>query len=761
MSHFLKFSTVLLFLTLNSFYVLSQTIQVFSFSDKQALISAYVKCKDFNSEKSKGFLTDLNGTVNLSSFSDSLEKIILQISYSGYLKISDTLNKNDNKSYFLLPDSLFLPEIVVTAQYSPDIADNSVHKIKVIDRKKIDAMGAQNLKDVLTNELNIRLAQDNILGSSMSVQGISGQNVKILIDGVPIIGRMNGNIDLSQINLNNTDHLEIIEGPLSVNYGTDALAGTINIITKKTQKNTFSISSNNYYESTGQFNTTGRIGFTKNKYTLAVSGGRNYFDGWRQTDNPFSYEFQPKADSTRFKDWKAKEQFFGTLLLSKSLNINKLNNSSLKLAYTGDVFYEQITNKGMPLLPYFETAFDDYYSTYRINNSLTLGGKLSEKYFTNIIASYNYFKRIKNTYYTDLTTINQTMTNNSGDQDTSVFSTFMSRGNISQTKTSTKLNIETGYDINYESATGLRIKDQKQEIGDYALFGTAEYTPNIRLTVKPGIRFIYNTSYTAPVVPSVNVKYKITPTGTLRFSYARGFRSPSLKELYFYFVDINHNIQGNTALVAETSNNFIASMSIGHSKKFQGFRSECSIFYNSINNMISLAQITSTQFSYLNIEKFESVGIQVSEEISFNPIKLVIGASLTGVNNHIGQSNTKSEFLYSPEIKTSFIYTISKINGSFAVFYKYTGETQAVSISETEEKIKTSISDYSIADISFSKSLYQKKINLGFGIRNLFNVTNITGNAISGPHTSAQSNVQIGMGRSFFFKLDFNLNCKQ
>jgi hypothetical protein len=90
MSHFLKFSTVLLFLTLNSFYVLSQTIQVFSFSDKQALIYAYVKCKDFNSEKSKGFLTDLNGSVNLSSFSDSLEKIILQISYSGYLKISDT-----------------------------------------------------------------------------------------------------------------------------------------------------------------------------------------------------------------------------------------------------------------------------------------------------------------------------------------------------------------------------------------------------------------------------------------------------------------------------------------------------------------------------------------------------------------------------------------------------------------------------------------------------------------------------------------------
>jgi hypothetical protein len=155
------------------------------------------------------------------------------------------------------------------------------------------------------------------------------------------------------------------------------------------------------------------------------------------------------------------------------------------------------------------------------------------------------------------------------------------------------------------------------------------------------------------------------------------------------------------------------------------------------------------------------VGIQVSEEISHNPFKLVIGASLTGVNNHIGQSKTKSEFLYSPEIKTSFIYNLTKLKGSFAVFYKYTGKTQVVSISDTEEKIKTSISDYSIADISFSKSLYHQNFNLGFGIRNLFNVTNITGSAISGPHTSAQNNVQIGMGRSFFFKLDFTFNSKQ
>ena len=58
-----------------------------------------------------------------------------------------------------------------------------------------------------------------------------------MIDDVAVIGRLNGNIDLSQINLNNVERIEIVEGPLSVEYGTDALAGTINLITKSTENN--------------------------------------------------------------------------------------------------------------------------------------------------------------------------------------------------------------------------------------------------------------------------------------------------------------------------------------------------------------------------------------------------------------------------------------------------------------------------------------------------------------------------------------------
>ncbi|MCC6769475.1 MAG: TonB-dependent receptor plug domain-containing protein, partial [Bacteroidia bacterium] len=196
--------------------------------------------------------------------------------------------------------------VVVTAQYAPGSVENAVHKVKVIGQEKIESMGAQNLRDVLSNEMNIRLSQDNILGSNMSIQGISGQNVKIMVDGVPVSGRLNGSIDLSQINLYNVERIEIVDGPLSVNYGTDALAGTVNIITKKGQARKFSFSNELYYESIGQYNANARLGLRKGRTVLALSGGRNFFDGWRNNDPLFYYNLNPVADSTRHADWKPK-----------------------------------------------------------------------------------------------------------------------------------------------------------------------------------------------------------------------------------------------------------------------------------------------------------------------------------------------------------------------------------------------------------------------------------------------------------------------
>ena len=97
---------------------------------------------------------------------------------------------------------------------------------------------------------------------------------------MPVIGRMNGNIDISQLNLYNVDHIEVIEGPMSVIYGSNALAGVINIITKENKNTRLSAFGKGYIESVGIYNFDLGASWKKKDHVFSLSGGRNFFDGY-------------------------------------------------------------------------------------------------------------------------------------------------------------------------------------------------------------------------------------------------------------------------------------------------------------------------------------------------------------------------------------------------------------------------------------------------------------------------------------------------
>lgn len=656
----------------------------------------------------------------------------------GYERVSDTLNAGQSKTYFMRPLNVKLNDVIVTGQYGANTADKSVYKVRVIDDARIRAQGAVNLKDVLSNDLNIRLNNDPVLGSSLTMGGVGGENVKILIDGVPMVGRQNGNIDLTQINLNNVERIEIVEGPLSVSYGTNALGGAINIITKKNQKNTAEARASTYYESVGQYNFDGRIGLSKNKHSLQLTGGRNFFDGYAV------------KDTSRFKDWKPKEQYFGTLNYGYHFK-------ALTLRYSGEYFWELITNRGQRRQPYYENAFDDYYRTNRINNSVTLNGKVS-KYNINIIGAYNYYGRHKNTYFKDLVNLTQTLTTNPGDQDTTSFGLIMSRGTISTSKQrpenttkKTICNYEAGYDINVENMTGNRIKNQLQQIGDYAAFVSAEFSPVKQWVLRPGVRYSYNTVFKAPLTPSINILYNNDKGIILRGSYARGFRAPSLKELYFNFVDVNHNIVGNADLKAESSNNFSLNFSWRHAPKNTVLKTDVSAFYNQISNMITLTQIVGTSYTYSNIGRYNSMGVQGGVDYWVGKFRLGVGGS------YIGRSGVDATtYNFSPEVRSTLGFNAEKIGLNVSLFYKYTGRLQTFYKSVDGQILQNYISGFNTLDITASKNFWKRRITLTAGCKNLMNVRNVQANIQGGVHASGANSAPMAWGRTVFVKLDIN-----
>jgi outer membrane receptor for ferrienterochelin and colicins len=130
-----------------------------------------------------------------------------------------------------------LGEVVITGQYKPQSVKNSVYQVRVINSERIRQSGATEIKQVLANQLGFRFSNDNTIGTTdVQLMGMSGRNVKILLDGVPMVDRGDTRESLNQVDVNTIERIEIVEGPMSVSYGSDALAGVINIITKKNEK---------------------------------------------------------------------------------------------------------------------------------------------------------------------------------------------------------------------------------------------------------------------------------------------------------------------------------------------------------------------------------------------------------------------------------------------------------------------------------------------------------------------------------------------
>ena len=625
-----------------------------------------------------------------------------------------------------------LDAVVITGTYGEEPVAGTPAAVRIITAKELEQRGATNLSQALTTETGIRVTQDALLGSALTVNGISGQNVKLLVDGIPVIGRLNGNIDLSQMLLNNVNRIELVEGPLSVSYGTDALGGTVNLITRKDQIRHLEGSAEAFYESAGQYNFNTLLGYKRHRNRCGLVFARNFFDGWSE------------ADTMRSKEWKPREQYFG-----QAYYVRTLGKSSLQ--YKGDVFSERILNRGNPRPPYFETAFDDWYKTQRLTNALILKSEFMKHHRLDVTASHSHYERVKNTYFKDLVNLTEVMTTPPGDQDTTVFTLIATRGTWSITPDSSRLAGQVGYDVNAENAKGLRIADGHQDIGDYALFGSIRWKPIDRLMMQGGVRAGYNNAYRHPLIPSVNAKLDIRKNLILRSAYARGFRAPSLKELYFFFVDANHNIMGNNDLKAEYSNHVSASLTNLRVVRRADVMIRITGYYNDIRNLITLAQISGDAFSYVNIGEYRTTGARFGIDLDRAGWS---GSVVAGIN----YTNTSERGWHSsPEVSGRAGYEFERWKMSLNGYYKFSGRSVSFGLDETGSAVTRSLGAYHLADVTLTKSFAGSRLQAVVGAKNLFDVTRITVSGGEGGIHGASGEQLIGWGRTAFVSMKVKL----
>ena len=632
-----------------------------------------------------------------------------------------------------------LKNIVVTAQYIPQSEKNAVYKVKTINNKTIESKSANNLREVLQQELDIDLSQNSVFGTSVEIQGISKENIKILIDGVPVIGRLNGIIDLNQINLANIEKIEIIEGPVSVFYGTDAMGGVINLITKKHINKKFSGFLSSYYESIDALNINGEFGYKTGNNTILLNGGLYRFGGL-STNN-----------AVRNLNWENRNQYFGNITFSKVLK-------NTNIRYSGGYSGEKLVSLGEK--DRRGKIKDIDYFTRRLNNSIEIKNNLTGNKFYKLTLAYLDYQRYHNTYNVNPETFEKTLSKTDfKDNSLTKFNYGGINAQYGVKKSNHKINYAIGTDSYFESTEGNRILDKKKSINNIAVFSSINVNLLNSLDIQPALRYTWNSAYGSVISPAFNAKIKLNKNSQIRFSYAKGFRAPSLKELYLDFHisagPVTYIISGNEDLKVEKSNSFNLNYTFDSDfAQIGNILIETAVFYNDINDLIALSEQVNFKRHYINIDRFKSIGGKIN--LTNRPVenlKLKAGFSLTAIYNKYNENYDSDKYLTTPEINSQIDYNLKGFG--FNAYYKYSGKRAGFYLDkDSKSLIKTTRNSFNNLDIFLSKAFLSKKLKISLGAKNIFDVKDIeTINQVGQAHAR---DMQL-WGRSFIVKILYEL----
>lgn len=709
-------------------------------------------------KSSSTHISDSNGTVSIHKTAGAAS--IIAVNHVNYEPYADTLQLDNSLTINLQPSILQLNELVVTGQYEPQSVRNTLYKVKTIGRDRIEKQGATNLQHVLNNELNIRFSRDNATGTSgMSLQGISGQNVKVLLDGIPLTGRSGtaNEIDISQININTIEKIEIVEGPMSVNYGADALAGVVNIITKKHAQHKLTSNLQLHEETVGNEYSL----FSEGIHAPSIDLGYKISSAWYTQLYTRVNRFGGWTGNGtgRDKNWHPKTQYF-------TGGLARFTIEDFDIFYKVDYLNEVLENLGPvndnnPLKDPF--AIDEEYESNRWVHQVQAEMALGKGTFNSAL-SYADYERSTYQFTKNLVTEGEEMTSED-EQDNIYYKTFFIRNTWNNGLKWRWGTSQLGMDMNYELAGGTTLNEGEKTLKDLGLFASAELTAGKTLKIRPGIRYAFNSVYDAPVTPSLNLRYGISSNTTLRLGYGRGFRAPSLRELYHEFIDANHNILGNEDLEAEHSNNFNIDLNhvLTSGKSF--FNLGLSAFFNDIDNRITYFTPTGANqpTTYTNIARYKTLGLQWQGQWKIKGFSLNLGYNHTGRYQSLSEVNDADvpEFLYSPEANANVQYDFRKAGITLSCFYKYTGKQESYTLvtqdDGTTKPELLKMDSFQWLDFTVNKTFGQG-LTATTGVRNTLDITSINNNYPADAHNSSTSGQSpVSYGRSYFIQLNYTI----
>jgi len=401
-----------------------------------------------------------------------------------------------------------LEEVVVTGTRSERTLGALPMPVTLLKADLIKTMGSVRLNDVLTEQTGLVVVpQVNGQGSGIQLQGLDPAYTLILVDSEPLIGRFTGTLELSRLAIGNIKQVEIIKGPSSSLYGSDALAGVINIITERPTTNQGNIGlrygSNNTLDLNGSGSLVGKnlgVYLFANRYSTdgydlspenfgkTVSPFRNYTFGSRVT-----YRLGSKTDFSVGGRYFDEKQDFNFDVLS--------NGNSIRTYGAGTVSDWNLN----PVI------------THRFSNKF----KGTGRFYTTQYSTNTFLKRQRDDSVTYRDDFRQAFTRYEA-----MGEYFFNEKHI----------VTVGGGHIQEGVITSRYNDQleRRQQTDY-LFAQHEWTPYQPLVMIAGLRYDRNSIYGDQLSPKFSARFELNKKVSFRGSIGVGFKAPDFRQLHLNF----------------------------------------------------------------------------------------------------------------------------------------------------------------------------------------------------------------------------------
>ncbi|WP_226389261.1 TonB-dependent receptor [Penaeicola halotolerans] len=567
-------------------------------------------------ENGSGLVADIQGRVALPH---SFKEQVVTVKAIGYTITQIRLESSPQQRIILKEDPKQLDEVVISATRTSRFIDDIPMPVTIINQEMIRQSGALRLSDVLREQASLQLTGDH--GVSVQMQGLSSDYVLILLDGEPLIGRTAGTFDLERIAVANIERIEIIKGPSSSLYGSEAMAGVINIITKDQKGKQIGIQSR--YRSFNTLDLGATVDLNGEKTDLSVFLNRYRTDGFDLNPSlPGQTAAAYKAYTLQTKfGYKFSDKLRFTLALR---GYQERQQNELASIVNGEVIGLRTTGRQTdfninPVVSF--TPSSDLTITYR--NYLTG--------YETLVKTWDEFDNVSSDPF------NQTLNRNE-----------------IQTDWQWQKNHLSSIGIGYlsESVDALRYEGLTRFDAFY-LFGQHQWTQD-RSSLVLGFRWDQHSQYGQRLSPKASYQYNISKNLNYKVSIGGGFKAPDFRQLLLnfnnaavgYYVFGNQRLQEGVEMLqdrglisqilidpstfgqleAESS----LSLNTGFTWQKERFKVSTNFFYNDINNLIEtlpFATLNNRQqaFTYRNVSSVFTTGLELESSYQWRAFNFNLG----------------------------------------------------------------------------------------------------------------------------------------